>query len=78
MGDRDIMSTNYVNRANDEEIIGIVRSVLNNGTARAETFNENVLIKLMQIRGTPITNMSSDESAVDRAYNSWVKGAYES
>ena len=42
------MSKNYINRANDEEIIDIVRSVMDNGTGVAETANEHILIKLMQ------------------------------
>ena len=67
------MSKNYVNIANDEEIIDIVRSVLDNGTGRAETFNENVLIKLMQIRNTPINTMAFDQALVDKHYNIWLK-----
>jgi hypothetical protein len=66
------MSLNYVNRANDEEIIDIVRSVLDNGTGKAETANEHILIKLMQIRNTPITNMEFDQTNVDFHYNIWI------
>ena len=66
------MSTNYVNRANDEEIIDIVRSVLDNGTGKAETFNEHVLIKLMQLRGTPIMSFEFDQERVDRFHTQWV------
>ena len=57
-----------VNRENDEEIINIVRSVLDNGTGAAQTANEHVLIKLMQLRGTPITNWEFDQNAVDELY----------
>lgn len=71
------MSKNYVNRSNDEEIIDIVRSVLDNGTGRAETFNENVLIKLMQIRNTPIKNMEFDQDTVDKHYRSWREESME-
>ena len=66
------MSTEYINRSNDEKIIDIVRSVLNNGTGKAETFNEHVLIKLMQLRGTPITNFEYDQERVDKLYLNWV------
>tara|TARA_R100000541_G_scaffold56424_1_gene65849 strand:- start:41 stop:253 length:213 start_codon:yes stop_codon:yes gene_type:complete len=66
------MSTNYVNRNNDEEIIDIVRSVLDNGTGKAETFNEHVLIKLMQLRKTPITNFEFDQRLVDKHFSTWV------
>lgn len=65
------MSKNYVNRINDEEIIDIVRSVLDNGTGKAETANEHILIKLMQIRNTPITNFEFDQERVDFHYAQW-------
>ena len=67
------MSVNYVDRKYDEEIIDIVRSVLDNGTGNAETFNENVLIKLMQLRGTPITSFAFDQNVVDTSYENWKK-----
>ena len=66
------MSTNFVNRSKDEEIIDIVRSVLNNGTGKAETFNEHILIKLMQLRNTPITNFDFDQDRVDSYYNGCI------
>ena len=67
------MSTSYVNRTYDEEIIDIVRSVLDNGTGKAETANEHVLIKLMQLRNTPITSFSFDQERVDKAFDEWVR-----
>ena len=57
-----------INRENDDEILEIVRSVLDNGTGKAETVNEHVLIKLMQIRGTPLTNFAFDQKRVDELY----------
>jgi len=48
------MSINYVDRKNDEEIIDIVRSILSNSHFEVETVNEAVLVKLMELRGTPI------------------------
>lgn len=65
------MSTNYINRSNDEEIIDIVRSVMNNGTGKAETANEHILIKLMQLRGTPMNSFEYDQKKVDLHYNQW-------
>ncbi len=65
------MSVNFVNRSNDEEIIDIVRSVLNNGTGKAETSNEHILIKLMQIRNTPIKNFEFNQDRVDKQYGLW-------
>lgn len=66
------MSVYYVNRSNDEEIIDILRSVLDNGVGEAETFNENLLIKLMQLRGTPIKNMKFNQEKVDAVYQTWL------
>lgn len=67
------MSTNYIDRSHDEEIIDIVRSVMDNGTGKAETANEHILIKLMQLRGTPMTSFEFDQGNVDFHYNQWVK-----
>ena len=66
------MSLDYVNRSHDEEIIDILRSVLDNGTGKAETINEHLLIKLMQLRGTPIKSFKFDQKRVDFYYNSWI------
>ncbi len=65
------MNTQYVNRINDEDIIDIVRSVLDNGSGKAETAFEHILIKLMQIRNTPITSFEFDQDQVDLHYNNW-------
>ncbi|KKN77639.1 hypothetical protein LCGC14_0357640 [marine sediment metagenome] len=65
------MSTLYVDRSKDEEIIDIVRSVMDNGTGKAETAYEHILIKLMQLRGTPMTSFKYDQEAVDRHYRNW-------
>ena len=67
------MSIRYINRVNDEEIIDIVRSVMDNGTGKAETFNENILIKLMQLRGTPMTSFEFNQEKVDKCYGDWKK-----
>jgi len=67
------MSINFINRINDEEIIDIVRSVMDNGTGNAETANEHILIKLMQIRKTPMASFEFDQEKVDRIYEKWTK-----
>jgi len=67
------MSVNHVNRANDEEIIDIVRSVMDNGTGKAETANEHILIKLMQIRNTPMTSFDFDQERVNFHYEQWKR-----
>jgi len=64
------MSKNYVNRINDEDIIDIMRSILCNDTAVVETFNENIIVKLMQIRNTPILKMKFNQ---ETAYKLWRK-----
>ena len=48
------MSTKFVDRKHDEEIIDIVNSILSNAHFEVETINEAVLVKLMELRGTPI------------------------
>ena len=65
------MSTNYIDRSHDEEIIDIVRSVMNNGTGKAETVNEHILIKLMQLRGTAMDRFEFDQEKVDSYYEQW-------
>ena len=65
------MSINYINRSNDEEIVDIVRSVMDNGTGKAETSYEHILIKLMQLRNTPMTSFEFDQEKVDLHYKLW-------
>jgi len=63
------MSIQYVNRSNDEEIIDIARSIMDNGTG--ETKNEHILIKLLQIRNTPMLNYKFEQERVDFHYKNW-------
>ena len=65
------MGTRYLDRSNDDEIIDIVRSVMDNGTGKAETANEHILIKLMQLRGTPMTSFEYSQERVDFHYEQW-------
>jgi len=67
------MSTNYINRENDEEIIDIVNSILSNGKMQVETINEAVLVKLMELRGTPIKYDKSFRN-IDEDYERWKNG----
>jgi hypothetical protein len=64
------MSTNYINRENDEEIIDIMNSILSNGKMQIETINEAVLVKLMELRGTPIKYDKSFRD-IDEDYERW-------
>ena len=68
------MSRNYIYLGHDEEIIDIVRFVMDNGTGKAETANEHILIKLMQLRGTPMTSFEYDQEKVDFHYEQWKNG----
>lgn len=70
------MSVRYIDRIRDEEIIDIVRSVMDNGTGKAETANEHILIKLMQLRGTPMDSFTFDQAAVDFHYELWVNDTH--
>lgn len=71
------MSKYYINRSNDEEIIDIMRTVMDNGTCKAETPNEHILIKLMQIRNTPLKTLEFDQKKVDFQYKIWLEDSKE-
>lgn len=64
------MSLNFINRSNDEEIIDIMNSILSNGNMQVETINEAVLVKLMELRGTPIKYDKSLRN-IDEDYLRW-------
>lgn len=64
------MSTNYIDRSNDEEIIDIMNSILSEGKMRVETINEAVLVKLMELRGTPI-KYDKTYRDIDKDYERW-------
>lgn len=65
------MAVNYIDRSRDEEIIGIVRSILSSGVWNVETIHEAVLLKLMELRGTPIKSNKILRD-IDRDYELWV------
>lgn len=67
------MSTNYIDRSNDEEIIDIMNSILSEGKMRVETINEAVLVKLMELRGTPI-RYNKTYRDIDKDYERWKNG----
>ena len=43
----------------DSEIADLVYSIINNGTFKAETPNESILMHLYKLRGTPINAESN-------------------
>lgn len=69
------MSEHYIDRSNDEEIIDIIRSILNNGQMKVETFNESILVALMERRGTPI-NYAESFRNIERDYKYWVNESH--
>jgi len=60
-----------MNTNNDNEIITIMNSILSNGNMVVETYNESILVKLMELRGTPIT-ISKSLRDIDKDYNGWL------
>jgi len=62
-----------INRENDEEIIDIMNSILSNGKMQVETINEAVLVKLMELRGTPIKYDKSFRN-IEEDYERWKNG----
>jgi hypothetical protein len=64
------MSTKFVDRKNDEEIIDLINSILSNGKMQVETINEAVLVKLMEIRNTPIKYDKSYRD-IDKDFERW-------
>ena len=64
------MSTNFVDRKNDEEIIDLINSILSSGKMQVETINEAVLVKLMEIRNTPIKYDKSFRD-IDKDFERW-------
>ena len=64
------MSTNFVDRKHDEEIIDIVNSILSHATFEVETFNEAVLVKLMELRNTPVKYDKSFRD-IDKDFKRW-------
>ena len=71
------MSINYIDRSHDEEIIDIMRTVMDNGTGKAETVNEHILLKLMQLRGTPMLSFEYIQAKVDIYYKKWKDSKWE-
>lgn len=66
------MSRQYINRANDDDIIDIMRDILSNGNMVVETFHESILVKLMELRCTPIKVHKYNRSVDDDFYK-WTK-----
>jgi len=64
------MSTKFIDRKHDEEIIDIVNSILSNARFEVETINEAILVKLMELRGTPIKYDKSIRD-IDKDFERW-------
>ena len=59
-----------MNTENDQMILDIMRNIFNNGDFVVETFNEAVLVKLMELRGSPIFYIKSHRD-INRDYAQW-------
>lgn len=47
----------------EKQIIEVVQRIFSQGTFRVETFNEGLLVELMELNGTPITNIEANGRA---------------
>lgn len=54
----------------DDAIINLVENILSNGGFYIETFNESVLCKLMELRGTPIYYTRTNRD-IEKDFESW-------
>ena len=55
----------------DSEIVDLVYKIMGNGTFRAETINESLLYKFMELRGTPLR---LDKSGYNRDVEAdWIR-----
>ena len=68
------MSVSHKDRSQDEEIIGLIHSILNNGQMKVETVNEAILVALMKRRGDPIIYEVSYRD-IEKDYECWVNEA---
>jgi len=59
------MIVDYIDRSSDEEIINLVRSIMDNGSFVVETFNESILASLMAKRGTPFISYVTHRNIKD-------------
>lgn len=64
------MSIDFIDRSRDEEIINILNSILSNADFTVETINESILVKLMELRGTPIKNYKTVRN-IEQDFNNW-------
>ena len=69
------MSLNAIDRSRDEEIIDIMASILSEGNVEVETFNESILVKLMELRGTPVKVKKSYRN-IQEDYEKWKSEIY--
>jgi hypothetical protein len=59
-------------KSQDDQIISIVKSIFSQGTFVVETFNESVLVRLMELRGTPIENIENSYRDPDVDHAMWL------
>lgn len=62
----------FIDRGNDEEIIDIMNSIFSNADFTVETINESILVKLMELRGTPI-KYNKTLRDIDKDFKRWME-----
>ncbi len=60
-----------INRDQDEAIINLINTIMTGGNMEVETINEAVLIKLMELRGTPIKYAKTYRD-IETDYARWI------
>ena len=59
-----------IKHKDDSKIIDLIVRILGNGTMAVETFNESILVKLLEERGTPIRIRKSFRN-IDNDFKLW-------
>ena len=65
------MATKFIDRKHDEEIIDLMNKILSHAKFDVETINEDILCKLMELRGTPI-KYDKTYRDIDEDYERWA------
>lgn len=63
--------TQAIDKSKDDEIINLMNNILSNGNMVVETINEAALVKLMELRGTPI-KFSKSYRDIDEDYKRYL------
>jgi hypothetical protein len=56
----------------DSEIVDLVYKIMGNGTMVVETINEAILVKLFELRGTPL-KLEKTHRDIDKDYEGYLE-----